>query len=109
MADTKFTPPGFLIGKQNRGKDFNFFLEVAVTNADFAESPDVVIGFRGPRRMMIICPSGSVDYSFDGNNLHGKTVSGEPSEKLEFDVRMEDKVWFRGTGTVQFHAWHIGV
>jgi hypothetical protein len=98
------------LGKQEVGKDFNFYQEITVAGvAAFTEEPDAFIKFRGPRRMIFICTAGEVEYSFNGNTLHGKVVSGEPSEKLEFDARMEDKIWVRGTGTIQIHAWHIGV
>ncbi len=99
------------LGPQTRGKDFNFYQEEAVSGVtDFPEEPQIFMKMRGPRRMIFICPVGTVEYSFNGNTLHGKMVSGEPSEKLEFDVRMEDKIWVRGTsGTLQVHAWHIGV
>ena len=98
------------LGKQDRGKDFNFYQEVVVAGvATFADEPDVLMGFRGARRMIFVCPDGTVEYSFNGNTVHGKMVSGEPSEKLNFDVRMEDKIWVRGTGTIQIHSWQIGV
>jgi hypothetical protein len=95
---------------QEVGKDFNFFAEISVSgDGYFPVEPQIFIKMRGPRRMTFICPSGSLYYSFNGNTVHGKMVSGEPSEKLEFDARMEDKIWVRGNGTIQVHAWHIGV
>lgn len=97
------------LGPQTKGKDFNFYQEEAVAVADFPTEPQIFMKMRGPRRMIFICTTGSVEYSFNGNTLHGVTTSGEPSEKLEFDVRGEDKIWLRGTGTIQVHAWHIGV
>ena len=97
------------LGPQTKGKDFNFYQEVVVAGvAAFTNDPDVLMGMRGPRRMIFVCPAGDVEYSFNGNTVHGRMVSGEPSEKLNFDVRMEDKIWVRGTGTLQVHAWHIG-
>jgi len=98
------------LGPQDKGKDFNFYQEVTVAAvAAFTEEPDFFMAMRGPRRMIFVCPSGDVEYSFNGNTVHGHMVSGEPSEKLDFDVRMEDKIWLRGTGVLQVHAWHIGV
>jgi hypothetical protein len=98
------------LGPQTVGKDFNFYTEITVSGqATFNTEPDAFIKFRGPRRMIFICTSGDVDYSFNGDTMHGKVVSGQPSEKLEFDARMEDKIWVKGTGTIQIHAWHIGV
>ena len=92
---------------ETRGKDFNFFQEISISGvSDFTEDPDVQIAFRGARRMMFVCRSGTdVEYSFNGTTLHGKISSGE---QFNFDVRGEDKIWFRGTGDVHVHAWHVG-
>jgi hypothetical protein len=99
-----------LIGKNERGTDFNFYQEVVVSGVtEFPDMPQAIMGFRGPRRMMFICPSGTVEYSFNGNTVHGKAVNGEPSERLDFGTRAGDKIWVRGTGTLQIHCWHIGV
>jgi hypothetical protein len=97
------------LGPQERGKDFNFYLEVVVADGYFPAEPQAFMKFKGPRRMLFVCPSGDIEYSFNGNTLHGKMVANEPSEKLDFDARMEDKIWVRGNGTIQIHAWHIGV
>jgi hypothetical protein len=98
------------LGPQEEGKDFNFFAEISVSgDGYFTEEPQAFIKFRGPRRMLFVCRSGDIYYSFNGNTVHGRMISGEPSEKLFFDVRGEDKIWVRGSGTIQIHAWHIGV
>lgn len=101
------------LGPQTRGKDFNFYQEVTVAGvAAFPEEPQILMGMRGPRRMIFVCTDGTIEYSFNGGadgTLHGRMVLGEPNEKLDFDVRMEDKIYVRGTGTLQVHAWHIGV
>jgi hypothetical protein len=94
---------------ESRGKDFNFYQRVTATAGTFpvVGNPDVQIAFRGPRRMMFVCRSGTdVEYSFNGNTVHG-TISA--NQIFNFDVRSEDKIWFRGTGVVDVHAWHIGV
>ena len=94
---------------ENNGKDFNFYQRVVVTSGSFptADSYDVLIKFRGPRRMMFVCSSGTdIQYSFNGNPVHGRISA---NQIFNFDVRNEDKIWFIGTGTVDVHAWHIGV
>lgn len=94
------------LGPNTKGADFNFYEEVTVSAvADFPEEPQVFMKFRGNRRMLFVCTSGSVEYSFNGNTLHGVTDSATASNQLNFGPRMQDKIWFRGTGTVQVHAW----
>lgn len=94
---------------ENLGKDFNFYQRVIVTSGSFptTDGYDVLIKFRGSRRMMFVCTSGTdIEYSFNGNTIHGRISA---NQIFNFDVRNEDKIWFRGTGTVDVHAWHIGV
>lgn len=97
--------------KQTVGKDFNFFKEVVVSGvSDFPDQAQAFMKFRGTRRMIFVCTAGSVEYSFNGNTLHGKMDSSLPqSAQLDFGTRMEDKVWVRGTGTLEVHAWQVGV
>lgn len=96
---------------ENRGKDFNFFATITSVNTGpfplaTNTQPDVVMGFRGARRVMFVGVSGTnVLYSFNGNNLHGRISAGQI---FNFDVRGVDKIWFAGTGVVDVHAWHIG-
>jgi hypothetical protein len=94
---------------ENLGKDFNFYQRVSVTSGSFptTDGYNVLIKFRGPRRMMFVCTSGTdIEYSFNGNTVHGRISA---NQIFNFDVRNEDKIWFKGTGTVDVHAWHIGV
>jgi len=94
---------------ENKGKDFNFYQRVTVTAGSFptTDNADAVITLRGPRRMMFVCSSGTdVEYSFNGNTIHGRISA---NQIFNFDVRNESEIWFRGSGTVDVHAWHIGV
>jgi hypothetical protein len=95
------------------GTDFNHFQELSINTVDYPDdnNPQTVIRFRGPQRIILICTSGSVYYSFVGQQGrdHGKMTAGEPSEKLEFETRAGKKIYWRGTGDVEVHAWHIGV
>ena len=80
---------------------------VEVNDVDFPEAPQVQIAFRGARRMMFVCPTGTnVEYSFNGTTVHGR-ISAD--QIFNFDIRGEDKIFFRGSGTVDVHAWHVGV
>ena len=100
---------------ENRGKDFNYFKTVTVTVSDGYDgydgylntSPDVLTAFRGARRIMLVGVSGSnVGYSFNGVKLHGRISAGQI---FNFGPRAEDKMFFRGNGTVDVHIWHIGL
>jgi hypothetical protein len=93
------------------GKDFNFFQTVTATAGTFpvalGTDPDVQMALRGARRIMFVGVSGTnVQYSFNGQVVHGRISAGQI---FNFDVRAEDKIWFRGSGVVDVHAWHIGV
>ena len=98
------------MGTQNTGKDFNFIKTVTVGAGSYPlpedTAPDAVINFRGARRIMFVCVTGTnVEYSFNGNTVHGRISAGQI---FNFDIRGEDKVWFLGTGEVDVHAWHVG-
>lgn len=91
---------------QTAGMDFNYFAEISVSGtSSFPAVAQAFSKFRGARRMLFVCTSGSVTYSFNGNTVHGKMDSSDASNKLNFGPRQEDKVWFYGTGTVQVHMW----
>lgn len=90
------------------GIDFNRFAEVAVTSSTFdGYSADVLLLIRGPSLSFYIRNSGSnsVEYSFNGNTLHGRIPSN--SERF-FPRRRVSKVWLRvraGSTTVEIEAW----
>ena len=95
---------------QTAGKDFNYFKEITISGlTDFPSVAQAFAKFRGARRMMFVCTDGAVEYSFNGNTLHGSMDTTKASAILNFGTRMEDKIWFRGTGTVQVHIWQLGV
>lgn len=90
---------------ETRGKDFNYFI-TATAESDFTTDPQAYSTFRGARRMMFVGVTGTnVEYSFNGVTVHGRISSGQI---FNFGPRAEDKVWFKGTGTVDVHMWHIG-
>lgn len=88
------------------GKDFNYFGIITASGANFTEDPQVLMRFRGARRIMFVGVSGNnVEYSFNGSTIHGRISA---NQIFNFDIRGEDKIWFRGTGVVDVHAWHVG-
>jgi hypothetical protein len=98
------------LGPITVGKDFNFFAEESFSSVtEYPDEPQMSWGIRGPLKIMFICTSGELYYSFNGNTDHGKVAAAEPSEKLEFGTRQASMVWWRGTGDVEVHVWHIGV
>lgn len=75
-----------------------------VTN--FTTQADVAVPVRNPIALMFICTSGTnMEYSFDGITVHGRM-----SEDQEFTFlnRSEVYIWFRGTGSIDVHAWAMG-
>lgn len=93
------------------GKDFNYFKRFSVTNTSFPTEPQVIITFRGPQRLIFTIETGTVEYSFNGNTLHGDLVGGTERGKMEFITRPNKKIWFRASSSVEItvEAYHIGV
>jgi len=94
------------IGKRNQGRDYNFFKRVAVANTTFGvESdgyyPDIIITFPTVTGGVIFTTEGSstntVEYSFNGNTIHGELIPGATSDRrtLTFYHRNISMVWFR--------------
>jgi hypothetical protein len=52
-----------------------------------------------------ILESGALEYSFNGNTVHGDMIAGTSSANLKFDNRVISKIWIRGTGVLRIEAW----
>lgn len=100
------------IGKRTQGKDFNFFQKINVTSPGFAPSPDLIITF--PTQGVVFINennSGIVEYSFNGNTVHGELDPSLPSKSKVFDNRVISIMWWRvksgssGPITVSIEAW----
>lgn len=92
------------------GKDFNFFQKLTPTTAGgqpFGTSCDIIIPFSTQCVTFNLEGAGFVEYSFNGNNLHGDMTSGLGSAAIKFDNRVISKIWFRGTGIIRVEAWSI--
>lgn len=89
------------------GRDFNFFQKVTVSNGSFVLDCDVFIPFSTYTVTLHLESGGPVEYSFNGNNLHGDMTTGEASAALTFENRVVSKIWFRGAGVVRVEAWAI--
>lgn len=108
------------IGYKTQGKDFNFYQKVAVSATTFGGTsvsgaqPDIIITFPTESIMFLSEGSGStgvVEYSFNGNTVHGELDPSLPSKTLSFDNRTVSMIWFRiksgssGTVTIRVDAW----
>lgn len=103
------------IGKKTQGKDFNFFKKLDISATSFSDSPDTAITF--PNYGLILTNEDAstdvIEYSFNGNTVHGELVPGttSPSRQMTFLNRQVCLIWFRvkpgssGPITVRIDAW----
>lgn len=104
---------------KKQGRDFNYFVETAVNWTTFGGGstdgygPDQVITFITQGVMFLNLGSGTVEYSFNGNTVHGELNSANPSVGMVFDNRIISLIWFRvktgssGPITISVQAWGI--
>ena len=101
------------------GFDPNFYQKVDVNWATFGgqtdgNSPDIIITF--PAQSVILLNEATtssqvVEYSFNGQTVHGELDPSLPSRGLSFDNRVISKIWFRvksgsaGPITVRVDSW----
>ena len=113
--------------KKNIGKDFNFFQIVPVNWTQFGSpdgytledgyGPDIIFTFTTQGLSFInygTGPTDIVEYSFNGNVVHGDMVPFTSSASLVFDNRIVSAVWFRlksgatGPVNIRIEAWSQG-
>lgn len=92
------------------GNDRNFFTKVTVASASFGDYSDVIIGVKFIRSLMLSNEgTGIVEYSFNGNTVHGDLTPGKASESVAFDNRQVNKIWFRlksgAASVIRVEAW----
>lgn len=108
------------VGKKTLGRDFNFFKEIAVSNTTFGleadgYKPDMIITFPTKCGGVIFHTKGSstntVEYSFNGNTVHGELVPSTNRTTIQFEHRQVSMIWFRiksgsaGPITINVEAW----
>jgi|SRR5271166_3978285 len=106
------------IGYTTYGFDYNFFQKIAVSATTFGGSsidgyqPDTICPFTTQTVMFVNLGSGTVEYSFNGNTVHGELNSANVNTvALTFQNRVISKIWFRvqtgssGTINVSVQAW----
>lgn len=83
------------------GKDYNFYQKIDVSRTTFGVIddgyfPDLFIQ-HGGNHLLILNEntSGVVEYSFNGNNVHGELDPTLPTKAMSFDNRPVSKIWFR--------------
>lgn len=95
------------------GKDFNFYRVVASGDigAAFPPNAQVVFNFRAQFGFSLFVTGADVEYSFNGNTVHGELLVGTPREYLQFDYRRVSGIWLRSAGaaTVRVEAWASGL
>lgn len=98
------------INKNTKGRDYNFFERVDVSSATFGEHPDLVVTFPTSGVLFLNEGDGVVEFSFNGNTVHGSLNSSDASKGIIYDNRVVSTIWFRyvsGTSpiTVRVEAW----
>ena len=104
----KFDAQGRLI----RRKDKNFFKKMTVSSTNFAQHK-VNWSFNSTGLALMVesdKKADRVEYSFDGETVHGDLDPVLPSQAIIFDDRHENTIWFRrASGTtsvvVRIEAW----
>lgn len=106
------TKPNTPFEKNTAGRDFNFYTKINVDTFEFSEECDTIITFTTQSVMMLLeNNTGIVEYSFNGNTVHGELNSALPSRAISFDNRKISKIWFRlesgslGPLKVRIDAW----
>lgn len=96
------------------GRDYNFFKNAtpgSATPGVFTTDCDVVINMNAPTyTVTFYCVSGTVEYSFNGNTIHGTmdSTGATAPNFLVFENRVISKIWFAGSATnVRVEAWAI--
>lgn len=104
------------IGYTTIGYDRNFFQKLTVSATSFGSGsvdgyqPDMIITI--PTFTVIFSLEGTgtnqIQYSFNGNTVHGDMIIGQSSATLTFANRPISKIWFKaisGTPIVRVEAW----
>lgn len=102
------------ITKKTQGKDYNYFQKFEVSSATFQDNPDGVITFSTQSVRFLNEETGGtnvLEYSFNGNTVHGECDPTQLSKSKTFDNRTVCLMWFRvksgSTGPITFsvEAW----
>jgi len=101
------------IAKITQGKDFHKFVRCPVDGYVFTELSDVVFNFRHSNLSfsLVFEGTGTIEYSFNGNTVHGDMTAGGATEAMFFDNRNVPGIWFRissgAGGDVRVEGWAL--
>ena len=87
---------------------YNYFNVITVDGYDFPTVPQVSIGFLSQGISFLNRGSYTLEYSFNGTDIHGDLNPTDSSIGMFFDNRIESKIFFRavdGYGDVRVEAW----
>lgn len=87
---------------------YNFFAVISVDGYSFPTDSQVYFGFISQGISLLNRGSKIIQYSFDGETVHGDLNPDDASKGLTFDGRFEDRIWFKGDdgyGSVRVESW----
>jgi hypothetical protein len=93
---------------------YNLFQRVTINSSSFSATSDITVPFKSSNSnwKFQFEGSGTIEYSFDGVNVHGDMDSTQASKSLDFLNRHVSAVWFRlksasGGVVVRVEAWAV--
>jgi len=101
------------IPKHTQGKDFHKFQRFLVDGYEFDDHSDVTFNFRHSNLSfsLVFEGTGTIQYSFNGNTVHGDMTAGGATEAIFFDNRPVTGIWFRistgAGGNVRVEGWKL--
>ncbi len=87
---------------------FNYFQNITVDVADFPATPQSDFNFVSIGFSFLNTGANTIQYSFNGVDVHGDLNPANLSKQQIFESRLECKVWFRyvgGSSTVRVESW----
>ena len=98
------------MSKINIGYDTNFFQLITISNTEFPDDPSVRINIKDQQCLSLVnYGNATIEYSFNGNILHGDMRPNTPTEGIIFDNRRAGQIWLRSpTGVaceIRVEAW----
>lgn len=85
-----------MTGPITQGKDYNYFSRLTISSATFSNDPNCQFAFRGnPSFSLINDGAGIIEYSFNGNTVHGDLVPNTPYAAMVFNLKGVNQIWFR--------------
>lgn len=99
--------------KINYGFDNNFFTKVTISDTDFPDDPQITVNAKYCQGLELFNygtngTTQAIEYSFNGNVVHGELIPGTASACKVFDNRPCCQIWFRtasASTVVTVAAW----